>query len=98
MPHLAFALPHPINREQPRAQEDWPDVTPQPVPEFDKALVPPDAPLSHLAQALAMGFLALVKELGQDVPEIKDPGALKGGEAIDLIHQEVGHLFPGLRQ
>ena len=29
-----------LTRDQPRAPEDWPDVAPQPVPEFDESLVP----------------------------------------------------------
>jgi hypothetical protein len=45
-----------------------------------------------------MGFMALVKQLGQTVPEIEDPAKLKGGEAIELVHETCSHLFPGLRR
>ena len=41
-----------LTLDQPRAPEDWPDVTPRPVPEMDQALIPLDQPLSPLAQAL----------------------------------------------
>ena len=59
--------------------------------------MPLDAPLSPRAQALALGFLALVKQLGQAVPEIENAADLEGGEALDLVHEAVGGLFPGLR-
>ena len=38
---------------------------PQPVPEFDEALIPPDTPLSPLAKAFIAGYLALAKQLSQ---------------------------------
>ena len=53
-----------LTLDEPRAPEDWPDVTPQPVPEFDEALIPLDPPLSPLAQAFVSGSLALAKQLG----------------------------------
>ena len=82
----------------PREPENWPDVVARPVPVFDQPVVPLDAPLSPLAQAMTMGFLELVKQLGQTVPEIEDPAKLKGGEAIELVHEAIGHLFPGLQR
>jgi phospholipase C len=82
----------------PREPENWPDVVARPVPVLDQSMVPLDAPLSRLAQAVIMGFMALVKQLGQTVPEIEDPTKLKGGEAIELVHETCSHLFPGLRR
>jgi phospholipase C len=35
-----------LSLEAPRAPEDWPEVAPQPVPEFTESLVPTQAPLS----------------------------------------------------
>jgi phospholipase C len=81
----------------PRQPENWPDVVARPVPAFDQSVLPLDAPLSPLAQAVTMGFLELVKQLGQTVPKI-DPAKLKGGEAIKLVHETLGHLFPGLQR
>jgi phospholipase C len=82
----------------PREPENWPDVVARSVPVFDQSMVPLDAPLSRLAQAVTMGFLVLVKHLGQTVPEIEDPAKLKGGEAIKIVHETCGHLFPGLQR
>jgi hypothetical protein len=46
-------------------------------------------------QAVTMGFLELVKQLGQTVPEIEDHAKLKGGgEALELVHEAIGRLFP----
>ncbi len=80
----------------PREPETWPDIVARPVPVFNQPVVPLDAPISPLAQAMTMGFLERVKQLGQTVPEVEDPAKLKGGEAIDLVHEAIGHLFPGL--
>ena len=40
-----------LTRDEPRGPDEWPDVDPQPVPEFDESLIPLDAPLSPLAKA-----------------------------------------------
>jgi phospholipase C len=86
-----------LSREQPRAPEDWPDVAPQAVPEFKEDLVPRDEPLSPLATAIFQGYLALVKGLGASAPEVKEDADLTGGEALDIVHDTAGDLFPGLR-
>ena len=86
-----------LTLDRPRQPEDWPDVSPRPVPDFDVALLPPDAPLSPLAQAFIAGCLALAKQLGQPVPDIKNPADISGTEAVELVHEAAGHLFPVLR-
>jgi hypothetical protein len=68
------------------------------VPGFEEALVPRDAPLSDLAKAAFHAYLALVKSLGQPIPEIAQETDLKGGEALDIVHETAGGLYPGLRQ
>ena len=85
-----------LTLDKPRAPEDWPDVTPRPVPAMDAALLPLDQPLSPLAQALVGGCLALARQLGQTVPTIKDPAALTGAEGLELMHETLGHLWPGI--
>jgi phospholipase C len=59
-----------LSLDHPRHPDHWPDVDPEPVPAFDTALIPPDAPLSPLAKALLHALLALGKQLGQSVPDI----------------------------
>jgi phospholipase C len=85
-----------LSLDQPRAPEDWPDVTPRPVPQMDEALIPFDEPLSPLAQALVGGCLAMAQQLGQPVPTIQDPAALNGAQGLELIHETLGHLWPGI--
>ncbi len=85
-----------LTLDQPRAPQDWPDVTPRPVPGMDQALIPLDQPLSPLAQALVGGCLAMAKQLGQPAPAITDPAALTGAEGLELMHEALGHLWPGI--
>jgi hypothetical protein len=68
------------------------------VPDFDEDLVPRDTPLGPLPSAMFRAYLALVKQLGVTVPEIPEDAELKGGEALDIVHETAGDLFPGLRQ
>ncbi len=86
-----------LSLDAPRAPEAWPEVNPQPVPEFDVALVPLDAPLGPLGKALFFAYLALGKSVGQSVPDIAPDADIKGAEAIAIIRDEFGHAFPGLR-
>jgi len=71
-------------------------VHPRPVPEFDLSLVPPDAPLSPLAQALVGGGATLAHSMDADAPEIEDVDQLTGAEALAKLRETVGHLLPHL--
>ena len=86
-----------LSRDTPRAPEDWPDVTSQPVPEFDQALLPSDTPLAPLATAVLHGYLALAKEMGVAVPDLDEKAEIKGGEALAIVHETAWDLFPALR-
>ena len=66
----------------PREPDNWPDVVARPVPVFNQPVVPLDEPISPLAQAMTMGFLELVKQLGQTVPEIDDPANSRGARRL----------------
>jgi phospholipase C len=83
--------------DTPRAPEEWPDVVAQPVPGFDTKVVPPDAPLSGLGRALFLGLLALGKEIGQPVPDIAPDTVPTGREAVAIMLDLFGHMFPNLR-
>jgi hypothetical protein len=82
----------------PREPEDWPDVSPQPVPDFDGSLIPLDAPLSPMARWLVGGSVELARGLDRSVPEIPNLDDLTGAEGLAIVHESVGHLFPGLRR
>jgi hypothetical protein len=69
---------HPVlSADHPRAPQDWPEVSPQPIADFDASLVPRNAPLSSLAQALVATSLALAKHFGKPVPDVKNPAELR---------------------
>ena len=87
-----------LARDEPREPDEWPDVDPQPVPEFDESLIPPNAPLSPLAKAFIGGGVALARQLNQSVPDISNLDELKGREALAMLHESIGHLFPGLKR
>ena len=87
-----------LTRDTPRAPDDWPDVLPQPVPDFDGSLIPLDAPLSPMAKALVAGSAELARSLDRTVPETPDLDGLTGAEGLALVLENVGHLFPGLRR
>jgi len=86
-----------LSLDEPRLPEGWPDPVAQPLPEFNESLVPLDAPLSPLAAAAFHGYLALMSGLGAKVPDVKEGTELRGREALALVHDTAGDLFPRLR-
>jgi hypothetical protein len=38
----------------------------------------------------------MAKQLGQPVPTIQDPAALNGTQGLQIIHETLGHLWPGI--
>jgi phospholipase C len=86
-----------LSMEQPRAPEEWPGVSPLPVPKFDVALFPPDRPLSVLGKGVLHAALAFEKSLGAQVPTIPPDDVLTGAQAMDIIRDGAFNLFPGLR-
>jgi hypothetical protein len=47
-----------------------------------------------LGQALFLGLLALAKEIGQTVPDIAPDTAPTGSEAVAIMRDLFGHIFP----
>ncbi|HTU82267.1 MAG TPA: alkaline phosphatase family protein [Candidatus Acidoferrales bacterium] len=86
-----------LSLDTPRAPEQWPAVTPQPVPAFDTALLPPDLPLSVLGKAIFFGILAFEKSLGAKVPTISPDAVVTGAQAQEIIRNMAFDIFPGLR-
>lgn len=85
-----------LSRQTPRDPQGWPDIHPQPVPEFTEAMVPPERPLRGLARALFFAFLGLGKGLGQPVPDISPDATITGAAGLTLTYDAFGHLFPNL--
>ncbi|MET0828900.1 MAG: alkaline phosphatase family protein [Microbacterium sp.] len=86
-----------LTRDTPRPPAEWPDVHPQPVPEFDEALVPLDKPLSPLAKAVVGGGVALARNIDPTAPDIPHVDQLDGAPALAALRATVGHLFPLLQ-
>ena len=85
-----------LSLETPRDPQDWPDVHPQPVPDFSQAMVPPELPLRGLARAMFFAFLGLGKGLGQTVPDVRPDATITGAEGLAMIYDMFGHMFPNL--
>jgi phospholipase C len=81
----------------PRAQEDWPEITPRPVPKLDDALVPLDAPLGLLGKSLLFAVFAMAEGFGKPVPDLKPEDPITGSQAIAIGHDILGELFPAMR-
>jgi phospholipase C len=86
-----------LSLDTPRPPEQWPDVTPQPVPPFNTALLPPNLPLSVLGKGIFFGILAFEKSLGAKVPEISRDTDITGAQAQEIIRNMSLEIFPGLR-
>jgi phospholipase C len=83
--------------DQPRSQQDWPEVLARPVEPMTQALLPLDAPLNGLGKALFGGVLALAKGMGVTVPDLPPDAVITGAEAIAIGHEVLGDLFPAMR-
>ena len=81
----------------PRAQEDWPQVAPRPVPEMRETFAPLDAPLGLLGTSLLHAVVAFAQGLGKTTPDIKPDETITGADAIALGHEALGDVFPGMR-
>ena len=87
-----------LSLDTPRTPADWPEVAAQPVPAFHASMAPADAPMTSLQKGAFFTLMALGQKLGHTVPDVKEDAEIKGAEAIEMIAEIFGHLFPGLRQ
>jgi hypothetical protein len=78
----------------PRTQEDWPDVTPRPVPAMPEALFELDAPLGDLGYALVSGAVALARSFGKSALDTKADPTMPGEQALALAREALGDVFP----
>jgi phospholipase C len=85
-----------LSLDRPRDPDSWPEVAPQPVPPFSPAQVAPGARLRGLGKAAYFPVLALVKHLGLPAPHISQDEAISHADAMVLINDLCGHMFPRL--
>ena len=84
-----------LTRSTPRPQEDWPEVTPHPVPQLAGTLLPLDEPLPPLGQYLLGVAIALDTHYTGHQPDI-DPTTATGRQADDYMNDRTARLYPGL--
>jgi phospholipase C len=84
-----------LTRKAPRAPEDWPEVTPRPVPRRQRSLPSLDTQLLPLGQALLGLAIALDTHYTGHVPEL-DPRTATTGQANDYLAERSLRLWPGL--
>ena len=86
-----------LSLSAPRPQEDWPDITPRPVPAMPESLFELDAPLGDLGFSLVSSVVALAQAFGKSVPDTKPDPSMPGAQAIALAREALGDVFPLLR-
>ena len=84
-----------LTRSAPRPQEDWPDVTPQPVPQLTGTLVAMDQPLPPLGKYLLGVAIALDEHYTGHRPDL-DPATATGQQADSYMNDRMARLMPGL--
>jgi len=85
-----------LRLDSPRAPEDWPEVTPRPMP-GGVVPVPADDPvLPALPRALLFATLELGKSFGIRVPELPHDAKVLRADGIEILIECFGHLFPHL--
>jgi len=57
-----------------------------------------EARLKGLCQAACFPVLALAKDMGLPAPDIDQDEAIGRADAIGLINEVFGHMFPGLHE
>jgi phospholipase C len=87
-----------LSLNNPRDPENWPDVSPQPVPPFSRARLSPDARLKGLCRAACFPVLDLAKHLGLPAPDLDQDQDIARVDALALIDDVFGHMFPGLHE
>jgi phospholipase C len=93
----APSFSHIFTLDSPRAQEDWPEITPRPVPDMPESVVPLDAPLGLLGRSLLFSALAMAQRGGLTVPDIKQDDPVTGAQAVAIAHEILGDVFPNMR-
>jgi phospholipase C len=84
-----------LARSTPRPQEDWPEVTPQPVPQGPARMMPPDQKLPPLGQYLLAAAIELDTKYTGHKPDL-DPRTATAQQARDYVDERTVRIWPGL--
>jgi phospholipase C len=84
-----------LTRSTPRGPEDWPDVTPRPLPRLQRAQGPLDPPLPPMGQTLLGLMIALDTHYTGQIPDL-DPETVTTAQASDYLDERSPRFWPGL--
>ena len=96
--NFARTFHHVLSLDVPRDPGTWPEATPLPVPEFQKARVAACEALSTLGKHACHGLFQHARRTGMALSEApSDPDAeLSPALALDIVHRIAERLFPRL--
>jgi phospholipase C len=84
-----------LSRGVPRAQEDWPEVRPRPLPQQSDASAATDKPLPPLGKYILGAAMALDTRETRHVPGL-DPETATIRQAVDYLNDRMIRIWPGL--
>jgi phospholipase C len=82
----------------PRDPQDWPEVTPRPVPAYHGAIPAPDAAVRGLGKAVLHAGIALARYRGHAAPQLDYDEDVCRADAVALLADLGPHMFPRLQQ
>jgi phospholipase C len=85
-----------LSLDTPRPPEDWPEVTPRPVPPFDPKATAPHVPLRSFSRVALFGALALAKHLGLPTPGLAADEDISRADGLAILADVLGATFPHL--
>ena len=96
----ARTFDHLLSRESPRDPASWPDVHPQPVPEWQLTKGELGEALSPLGRVIGQGVVEHAKQAGFPVPagaaDSTEPPT--GEQLLDIVYEVGAHFFPRLAE
>jgi phospholipase C len=86
-----------LSLQTPRDPQDWPEVTPQQVPQYQGVIPAPQAALAGLCKAAFHACAALARYRGKDVPELTLDENISRADGVALLNDLAGDAFVQLR-
>jgi phospholipase C len=85
-----------LSLASPRDPDQWPEVTPRPVPPYTGTVPAPGAALVGTAKAALLAAIALARSRGKTTPEVTKEVDIARGDGIALALDLLGDAFPRL--
>ena len=94
---VAAELSPVLSLDTPRDPDDWPEVSPRPVPPYTGTIPAPDAALGGLCKAAFSACVALVEHRGKDTPAEVRAEDLTRANGVALLNDFAPDAFVHLR-